>query len=219
VRFGGMAAYYEPPLPPKVLEEEGRELVNRAAQTLEHGEDKEAEDGLRAAIERYVDAFLLDRDGHRSAFVVAHQIGAYVSKRFGCRLKSDDGDSWRSECGVWALHSRVGSSIGGTTRGHCSICSADDLGCDHIPGQTYDGELAVRMVHKVDLEEISVVPFPEDPRCYRFELSRTLKEIEELSGQTAPPGSVPICAHCEVCPGSPTAEDIDQNLWEVTLRR
>jgi hypothetical protein len=216
--ISGMAVYYDPPLAPKALEEEGSKLVARARRDLEQGNGEAAETKLREAIERYVDAFLLDRGGHSSAFVVAHRIGAFVSKRFGCPMKSDDGRRWNTGCGVWALHSRFGSSIGGTTRGNCSICSAGDLECDHIPGQRYDDELCVRIIFKLDLNEISVVPFPEDPRTYRLELSRTTSEIEDMSGEVSQSGAIPTCVHCEVCPGTPTAEDIDQTLWDVTHR-
>jgi hypothetical protein len=217
IRIGGRAIYYDPPLPPKVLDEEGKALVDRGARALENGDRKCGEDDLRTGIENLVDAFLLDRIGCSSAFTVAHQIGAFVSKSFGCQMKSDDGASWRAECGIWALHSRLGSSYGATTQGHCSICSADDLECDHIPGQSYEDEVCVRIVHRVDLNEISVVPFPEDPRTYRLEASRTVSEIEGLSGETAQPRAVPICTHCEICPGIPTAEDLDQTLWEVSV--
>ncbi len=215
--LGGMAVYYDPPLSPKVLEEEGRKLVDQAKQALGHGNEKDAEAELRKAIEHFVDAFLLNRDGSSSAFVVAHRIGKFVSQRFGCQMKSDDGESWNTGCGVWALHSRLGSSIGGVTRGRCSICSASDLDCDHIPGLRYGDELCVRIVSEIDLNEISVVPFPEDPRTYRLELSRTISEIEKLSGKVSEAGAVPICVHCETCTGIPAAEDIDQSLWDVTF--
>lgn len=215
--ISGMAVYYEPPPPPSVLETQGRELVDQATRDLQRRDDKEAEASLRQAIERFVDLFLLDRGGHSSAFAVAHRIGVFVSRRFGCPMKSDDRKRWNTGCGIWALHSRLGSSIGGTTRGHCSICSAGDLECDHIPGQRYGEDLCIRIVSKVDLREISVVSFPDDPRTYRLEMGRTIPEIEQLSGEVSQSGTIPICAHCEICPGTPTAEDINQDLWGSSI--
>lgn len=217
VRFAGRAAFYEPPLPPRDLQKKTERLFSEAAKALEDGNDHEAESAFRAAIECLVDAFLLNRRGNASAFTAAHQLGAFVSKRFGCPLQSSDGKWWHTDCGISALHSRLGNSIAGTSRGRCSICSAEDFGCEHVPGHLYDGESCIRIVYEMGIDEVSLVRFPEDPRCYRVHVLHSLNEIEASVGEALPAGATPTCVHCEQCPGAssgPSADDIDQTLWD-----
>ncbi len=216
VRFAGRVAFYEPPLSPRDLQNETERLLSEAAKELEDGNDHAAESAFRAAIECLVDAFLLNRRENASAFTAAHQLGAFVSRRFGCPLKSSDGMWWHADCGVSALHSRLGNSIAGTSRGRYSICSAEDFDCEHVPGYRYGGELCIRTVYEMNIDEVSLVPFPEDPRCYRIDVLHSLSEIEASVGEALPAGATPTCIHCEQCPGAssgPNADDIDQALW------
>lgn len=218
MRFEGRAVFFEPPKPPDSLVAEGGSLVAQGNSALEAGENSDAERAFRAAIERFVDAFLLDRHGYAGAFTEAHRLGRFVSERFGCAMQSTDGKWWRTSCGVLALHQRLGTSIAGSTKGRCSICFAEDFGCDHVPGRTYEGTRCIRVVYEAGLDEISLVPFPDDPRCYRVEVLRSLAEIETSAGELMPPGASPVCVHCQVCPGAehgPSAEDVDQTLWET----
>lgn len=221
VRFAGRAAFYEPPPPPRDLQTKTERLLNEATKALGDGNDHKAESAFRAAIECLVDAFLLNRRGNANAFTAAHQLGAFISKRFGCPLQSSDGKWWHADCGISALHSRLGNSIAGTSRGRCSICSAEDFGCEHVPGHLYDGESCIRIVYEMSIDEVSLVPFPEDPRCYRVDVLRSLSEIEASVGEALPAGATPTCVHCEQCPGAssgPTADDIDQTLWDRAVQ-
>ena len=221
VRIAGRAAFYEPPLPSGDLQKKTERLLSEAAKALEDGNDKGAESAFREAIECFVDAFLLNRRGNASAFTAAHQLGAFVSERFGCPLQSSDGKWWHADCGISALHSRLGNSIAGTSRGRCSICSAEDFGCEHVPGHLYDGESCIRIVYEMSIDEVSLVPFPEDPRCYRVDVLHSLSEIEASVGEALPTGATPTCVHCEQCPGAnsgPCADDIDQTLWDRAVR-
>jgi hypothetical protein len=216
-RFVGRAANYDPPPPPKDLQKETERLLSEAAKALEDGNDREAEPAFREAIECLVDAFLLNRRGNAGAFTAAHQLGAFVSERFGCPMQSSDGEWWHTDCGISALHSRLGNSIAGTSRGRCSICSAEDFGCEHVPGHVYDGESCIRIVYEMSIDEVSLVPFPADPRCYRVHVLRSLSEIEASVGEPLPAGATPTCVHCQQCPGTssgPNADDIDQALWK-----
>ena len=123
---------------------------------------------------------------------------------------------WNRDCGVLALHSRVGLSFSGSTWGRCSICGAEDYECTHAPGQFYDGEPCIREVYRVELDEVSVVQFPDDPRCYRLSTDRMIEDIEAHLGHKLPQGAVPTCEHCSACRGAkdgPAAEDVDQSLW------
>jgi hypothetical protein len=130
----------------------------------------------------------------------------------------DDGDGyWTTGCGVLALHRRLGASWSGPTLSRCSICSAGDLECDHVPGHWYDDVHCHRIVYEAALREISLVPFPDDPRTYRMEVARTPREIRAARGRPLRRGEVPLCTHCtEGCHGAdrgPRDDDVDQSLW------
>lgn len=216
VRLSGYFVYYEPLRPAPVLARRARRVRYEAGMAERSG-DSRAEHLYREAIERFVDAFLVDRAGHAACFTDAHVIGRYVAERYGCPM-TDAGDGyWTTGCGVLALHRRLGASWAGTTVGRCSVCGAGDLECDHVPGRWYDGVHCHRIVHEVDLREISLVPFPDDPRTYRVEVARTPREIRAARGRPLRRGEVPLCTHCtEGCDGAdrgPHEEDVDQSLW------
>jgi hypothetical protein len=85
-----------------------------------------------------------------------------------------------------------------------------------VPGQRYGDQWCGRIIYEVDLHETSLVPFPYDPRCYRTELLRSRSEVERAYGGPMPAEIVPTCTHCTECDGAdhgPSAEDIDQQLW------
>lgn len=214
--LAGRFVYYEPLLPATVLARQARRLRMRA-QLAERLGDVDAHPIYRAAIERFVDAFLVDRRDQADCFTEAHRLGRYVEERFGCPMQlSDDGDHWTVECGVPALHSRFGSSYGGATLGRCSLCGADDFQCDHVPGRFYGGRHCYREVYEVALDEVSIVQFPEDPRTYRLQVATPMSAVLEARGRPLLRGEVPICTHCAECPGAdrgPADEDLDQSLW------
>lgn len=134
------------------------------------------------------------------------------------------GGYWTVGCGVLALHRRVGASWAGPTVGRCSVCGAGDLECDHVPGRWYNGVHCHRIVHQAELRDVSLVPFPDDPRTYRIEVAATPREIRAAQGRPLRRGEVPLCTHCtKSCNGAdrgPGAEDVDQSLWPApTLGR
>ncbi len=214
-RFAGRVACYEPLLPARVFAREAKRLRCMAF-VAERGGAADAESLFRRAVERFVDAFLIDRVGHASCFSDAHALGRHVAETYGCPMESSDDGYWTVSCGVLALHQRLGLSFAGPTLGRCSVCGADDFQCDHLARETYDGVYCYREVHKVDLHEVSVVQFPEDPRCYRLQVARTPKEVQQARGRPLRRGEVPICTHCTECravESGPCREDLDQSLW------
>jgi hypothetical protein len=215
-RVSGIAVYFEPLRPAPILARQARRLRYEATMA-EQAADSRAEQLYREAIERFVDAFLVDRAGHAASFTDAHAIGRHVAARYGCPMKDAGDGYWTTGCGVLALHRRVGASWGGPTVGRCSVCGAGDLECDHVPGRWYEGVHCHRIVYQADLREISLVPFPEDPRTYRMEIARTPREIQAARGRRLQRGEVPLCTHCsEGCDGAdrgPQKEDVDQSLW------
>lgn len=216
VRISGYFVYYEPLLPAAVLARRARRLRYEAAMAERTG-DGRAERLYREAIEHFVDAFLVDRAGHAGCFTDAHATGRHVEQRYGCPMRDAGEGYWTIACGVLALHRRVGSSWAGPTISRCSVCGAGDLECDHVPGRWYDGVHCHRVVREADVRDISLVPFPDDPRTYRTEVATTPREIRAARGRPLRRGEVPLCTHCtESCDGAdrgPREEDIDQSLW------
>ena len=216
LRLSGYAVYYEPLRPAPVHARRARRLRYEAGMAERAGEPH-AEQLYREAIERFVDAFLIDRAGHAACFTDAHAIGRHVAERYGCPMKDAGDGYWTIGCGVLALHRRLGASWAGSTIGRCSVCGAGDLECDHVPGRWYDGVHCHRIVYEADLRDISLVPFPDDPRTYRTEVARTPREIRAARGRPLRRGEIPLCAHCTVgCDGAdrgPREEDVDQSLW------
>lgn len=178
---------------------------------LLRSESNEAEPALRRAIELLVDAFLLDRRNNAGCFARAHRLGAEAERRFGCRLRRDEADRWVNECGVLALHSRIGQSAGGVIHTKCSICGSSSFGCDHIEGETYSDRECSHVVHRWDVTEVSLTPRPHDPRCYRLSLPRTTDEVERELGRALRRDETPTCSHCASCYGAagPNLEDLD----------
>jgi hypothetical protein len=220
VRLSGHAVYYEPLRPAPVLAQHARRLRYEAVMTERAG-DRRAERLYRNAIESFVDAFLVDRAGHAGCFTDAHAVGRHLADRYGCPMTAAGDGYWTVGCGVLALHRRFGASWAGPTVGHCSVCGAGDLECDHVPGRWYDGMHCHRIVARADLLEVSIVPFPDDPRTYRMEVAVTPRELRAARGRPLPSGEVPLCTHCtQSCDGAdlgPSREDVDQSLWPAAL--
>lgn len=215
--IGGRVISYEPMLPASACAKQGRRLRHEADWAMRDGRREEAQRLYRRAIELLVDAFLIDRAGHRLCFAEAHRVGALVREHFGCPLVShDEGEHWSVDCGILALHQRLGTSFAAPTRGRCSICGADDLGCLHVPGKTYADQRCVRIIYDVDLREVHLVAIPKDPRCYRTQVLRSREEIETAYGGPLPSVVRAECTHCAECYGTSDGarpEDVDRRLW------
>ena len=216
LRISGHTAYFEPLMPAAVYARQARRL-RYEARFAERVDGGGAERRYRESLERFVDAFLVDRVGHAACFTEAHAVGRHVAERYGCPM-SDAGDGyWTTACGVLALHRRLGMSWAGPSLGHCSICGSGDLECEHLPGSSYDGRHCYRVVHEIDLRDVSLVTFPDDPRTYRVEAARTPREVRIARGRRLRAHETPICTHCTAgCQGAvtgPRDDDIDQSLW------
>lgn len=178
--------------------------------------DPRGEAVLRQAIESLVDAFLVDRRGNAGCFARAHRIGALVENQFRCSHRFDpETRSFSIDCGIHALHRRSGVSFGGNVLTECSICSAAEFDCEHVPDETYDGKRCFRRVTRWDAKEVSFVKVPADPRCYRVTFPMSVADAERLKGARLAPGDRPLCTHCRTCPGAaaPAAEDLDPSTW------
>lgn len=93
----------------------------------------------------------------------------------------------------------------------CSICGAGPFECEHVEGEVYDGQRCLHVVQNFDLAEVSLTPWPRDPRCYWVSRPRTTRQVEQELGRRLAPGEVPHCRHCASCSGcaGPTEDDLD----------
>ena len=82
------------------------------------------------------------------------------------------------------------ASIGGIMRkSKCSICKNDYEECDHVKRKMYNGELCVREIHKIELEEISIVEKPANKLCRITTIQRNGKNVDVLTLKESNTGS------------------------------
>ncbi|MBE7638704.1 hypothetical protein GUB10_00015 [Salegentibacter sp. BLCTC] len=74
------------------------------------------------------------------------------------------------------------ASVGGIFREtKCSICKKDYEDCEHMKGKMYKGQLCVREIHKMDLEEVSVVENPANKLCRHLTIKYDGKEVDLMT--------------------------------------
>lgn len=71
------------------------------------------------------------------------------------------------------------ASTGGIIREtKCSICKDDYEECDHMKGKMYNGVLCVREIHKIELEEVSIVDKPANKLCIITHIQKNGKDVD-----------------------------------------
>ena len=63
----------------------------------------------------------------------------------------------------------------------CGICKSDYEECDHIKGTMYFGELCVREIHEMELEEVSLVKNPADKMCIQLSVDFEGKSVDPFT--------------------------------------
>lgn len=63
----------------------------------------------------------------------------------------------------------------------CNICGLEYENCEHLKGKMYKGELCVREIHEIDLEEVSLVENPADKLCRQLEVEYNGKMVDILT--------------------------------------
>lgn len=182
--------------------------VAKAAEVALRANRRDAETKARAVLRDVVDAFLGDRNTNRDLFKRAHQLGGIIAETVGCQWSKEE-DRYVNRCPVLALHRPAAHSLEMTTLQTCSICGAEPLSCDHLPGLEYGGEVCAFEVTKI--LPFGAVAWTADPEFtytwHRPEAIPTDRLIAEgilrVAGETA------TCTHCLNCPGHPTEEDLD----------
>lgn len=74
------------------------------------------------------------------------------------------------------------SSVGGIIKkSNCSICKEPYSKCNHIKGRLYNGELCVREITEMELEEVSLVDIPASKHCRMLTTSYDGKNVDLLT--------------------------------------
>lgn len=74
------------------------------------------------------------------------------------------------------------ASVGGIIKQtKCSICGNSYEDCDHMKGKMYGGELCVREIHEMQLEEVSLVENPANKMCRTITATFNGKTVDPLT--------------------------------------
>ncbi len=74
------------------------------------------------------------------------------------------------------------ASVGGIIKkSHCSICNESYSKCNHIKGKLYGGELCVRVITEMELEEVSLVDVPANKQCRVLTTAYNGKTVDTLT--------------------------------------
>lgn len=90
----------------------------------------------------------------------------FIHQEFGCRA-SFDGRVWTTDCyKVSRALGLPGVSPGWTERVECSICGKDPVLCEHVPGKTYEGRLALMVARDIRVDHVAIVDEPMQLETY-----------------------------------------------------
>lgn len=207
-------------LTPAFLRRRGLRTAFAAEIGLRNGDERGPE-RARRAIADLVEAFLQDRRGNADLFARTHRVGALLSATARC-FWTPGPETYTLRCPIYALHETWATSVAMTVTTHCSICGAGQLECDHLPGETYDGEECRSVVESIG--PLGHVAFTANPdftyTWYRDQQVSTAEIVAD--GTIAAAGDPATCSHCQECPGlnRPSAGDLDPvGRWEGVLTR
>ena len=118
----------------------------------------------RELVERYFEEALkfmdeaLKPDPYWADYVsLEDKIHRFVHSEFGCRI-SRQGGLWKIDCMDVSNALRLpGISRSEKFDLECSICGEDPMFCAHIPGEVYDGRLALGIVKNLEFEDIALM--------------------------------------------------------------
>ena len=217
-------------------------MASCAAKPRRWAGESNARDALRFAVNAL--NLLEDTPDEDDAHRLVHEIGAFVSRHYGCKIILE-GDQWNWTCPVTLAHLRVGYSVGFTATRICSICRADISECPHLPNRLYqvrvgdrrtcpcgifdcqkheDGEVIETspsaIIENANLQEISLVARPRDPLARILTIGFTSEKMSKIIGGKTIPETVTKmeCFHCrQTCTGLWDGNEIGDFLTESTL--
>ncbi len=164
----------------------------------------------RRAISDLVEAFLHDRAGNADLFARAHQLGSIISEQGACRWTPGP-ETYTLRCPIFALHQTWATSVAMTETTRCSICGAGDFGCDHLPGEAYEGEECVSIVESIGSGgHFALTADPDFTYTWHREQEVATARIV-ADGRIKRAGDRAFCQHCQDCEGirGPSAGDLD----------
>lgn len=207
-------------LTPAFLRRRGLRTAVAAEIGLRNGDQRAAE-LARRAIADLVEAFLHDRTANANLFARAHRVGALLSATAKCFWTSGP-EMYTLRCPIYALHEPWATSIAMTVTTRCSICGAGELECDHLPGESYDGEECQSVAESIGPRgHVALTANPDFTYTwYRDQQAPTAEIIAD--GTIAAAGDPATCSHCQECAGlhGPSAGDLDPvGRWEEMLAR
>lgn len=108
------------------------------------------------------------------------RIERFIHQKFGCEA-SFDGKVWQTRCyKVSRALGLFGVSPGMTARYECSICSKDVALCEHLPGQIYDGRVALNVARDIEFDHLSIVNEPRQIGTYIFPRPLTAEMLRHI---------------------------------------
>jgi hypothetical protein len=207
-------------LTPALLRRRGLRTALAAEIALRNYDERGA--GLaREAIADLVEAFLHDRTANADLFRRAHRVGALLSSTAECFWKPGR-ETYTLRCPIYALHQTWATSLAMTVTTRCSICGAGELGCDHLPGETYNGDECRSIAESIGpLGHVALTANPDFTYTwYRDQEVSTAKIV--ANGTIGVAGDPATCSHCQECPGlnGPSAGDLDPvGRWQEAVAR
>ena len=158
-----------------------------------------------------------DRRENADFYTLAHRIGWLLVNTFKCPYTEDEKTGeWVNSCQIFALHKRIAFSVAWLWSTRCSICDSTDLDCDHVPGETYDGEMcSLERDQFVGFDHVALVTEPDFTHTFIQDDRASKAEIEKQFGGPLPEGMTVFCNHCRNCAGyfGPAEEDLDPSSW------
>jgi hypothetical protein len=94
---------------------------------------------------------------------------------------------------------------------HCSICGAGELECDHLPGESYDGNVCRSVVDSIGpFGHVAVTANPDFTYTWYREQRYATAELI-VDGIITSVGDEATCTHCPECFGinGPAPGDLD----------
>jgi hypothetical protein len=111
------------------------------------------------------------------------RLKVFIHEQFGCEVECK-GNIWQTHCyKVSRALGLPGISPGMTVRFECSICGKDPVICEHIPGKTYDGKVALNVAKDIQFDEISIVDEPMQKETYVLPYPLTVEALKKILPQ------------------------------------
>lgn len=183
--------------------DDGRKLVQAARAIADGPHQAEAEALLRQSLAAFrgamdwFEAAGMDV-GFEGAHSELHEAGRLIRERFGCLL-DQQGGSYFITCPADLAHVRVGFSPALVARRiECTVCGEEVAACPHIKGRTYGGVRCAHRLMELEVQEVSIVPYPAQPDARILKQSVDLEELAESLGAGFVPGTPVSCDKCLV---------------------